>query len=68
MGADYGGVGKRGSIIPDVRDFKCGICAGGPVLWVIGVRYFITHWEELGRITPQGGPQTDGASTAEVTG
>ena len=41
MGADYGGVGKRGSIIPDVRDFKCGICAGGPVF--MGHRCEIFH-------------------------
>ena len=30
--------------------------------------YFTTHWEDLGRITPQGGPQNYGASAAEVTG
>ena len=26
------------------------------------------HWEDLGQLPPQGGPHTDGASTAEVTG
>ena len=68
MRADYAGVGKRGSVSPDVRDFICGSFAGSPVLWVRGVRYFTAHWEDLGHILPQGGPHTDGESTAEVTG
>ena len=68
VGADYGGVGKRGSVIPDVKDFICGSCERSLVLWDRGVRYFTAHWEDLCQIPPQGGPQTDGASTTEGTG
>ena len=68
MGAAYAGVGKRGSVCLDVRFFLCDICAGIPVVWVRDVRYFTAHWEDLGRITPQDGQQTDRASAAEGTG
>ena len=30
--------------------------------------YVPSHWEEIGRIPPQGSPHTDGESTAEGTG
>ena len=61
VGAAYAGVGKRWSVCPDVSFFLCGSCAGRPVVWVRDVIYFTAHWEDLGRITTQGGPQTDGA-------
>ena len=48
--------------------FLCGSCAGIPVVWVRDVRYFTMHWEDLGRITPQGDLQTDGSSITEGTG
>ena len=64
----YDVVGKIGSECPDVGFLLCGSCAGRPVLWVRDVRSFTAHWEDLGRITPQGGPQNYGASAAEVTG
>ena len=48
--------------------FLCGICAGRPVVWVRDVRYFTVNWEDIGRIPPQGGPQTVRASTTEGTG
>ena len=54
MEAGYAGVGKRGGIFPGVRDFICVSCSGSPVLWVRGVRYFTTHWEDLGQNKPQG--------------
>ena len=68
VGADYAGIGKRGSVILDVRDFICDSCAGSPFLRVRDVRYFTAHWENLGQIPPQGGSQTDEASTTEGTG
>ena len=48
--------------------YPCGSYSGIPVVWVRDVRYFTAHWEDLGRITPQGGPQTDGESASEGTG
>ena len=72
VGAGCASIGKRGSVIPGVRDFICGSYAGIPFLWVRGVRYFTTHWEDFGRIPPQGGPQggphTYRESTAEGNG
>ena len=32
------------------------------------MRYFTAHWEDLGWITPQGGPHNYGESAAEDTG
>ena len=61
-------VGKRGSIWTDVRGFLCGSCEKVPVVWVISVGYVTAHWEDLGRIPPQGGPYNDEASTADGTG
>ena len=68
MGAACAGVGKRGSVCLDVGFFLSGSFAGIPVVWFIGVRYFTAHWEDLDQITPQGGPHTDRASSAEGTG
>ena len=67
VGAAYAGVGKRGSVCPDISFSLCGSCAVRPVVWVRDVRYFTAHSEDLGRITPQVGPQTYRASTAEGT-
>ena len=66
--AAYEGVGNRWSVCLDVEFFLCGSCVGRPLLWVRYVRYFTDHWEDLGWITPQGGLQTDGASTEEGNG
>ena len=37
-------------------------------LWVGDVSYDIPHWEGLGTIPPQGGPQADREATLESTG
>ena len=58
------GVGERGSVLPDFGNVLFGSCAGSLILLVVDVGYVPTHWEELGRLPPQGGPQTD--STASV--
>ena len=68
MGVAYTGVGNIGSVCPDAVFNICGSCEGRTVLWVRDVRYFTTHWEDLGRITPQGGPHNYGESAAEDTG
>ena len=68
VGASYAGVRKRVSVCPDIGFLLCGSCAGIPDVWVRDVRYFTAHWQDLGWITPQGGPYTDGESTAENTG
>ena len=53
--------------MPGHQVFLCGSCAEIPVVWVRDVRYFTAHWEDLGRLPPQGCLQTVGGSTAEVT-
>ena len=58
------GVGERGSVLPEFGNVLFGSCAGSLVLLVVDVGYVPTHWEDLGRLPPQGGPQTD--STASV--
>ena len=54
--------------MPVHRFLLCGSYAGRPIVWVRDVRYFTEHWEDLGLITPQGGPKTDRESAAEGTG
>ena len=56
MGAYDAGVGKRWSGFLDVGNVLCVSCAGIPVVWAVDVGYVTTHWEDLGRILPQGGP------------
>ena len=63
--AAYVGVWCRGSVLPDVRYFICASCAGSPVVWVGDVRYVPAHWEYLRRLTPQGGPHSDGAEIVD---
>ena len=48
-------------------DVLCWGGAGVVSIWVVDVGYVPAYWEDTGRITPQGGPQTDGAATEEVT-
>ena len=68
MGAAYVCVGKRGSVCLDIGFSLCGSCAVRPVVWVRDVGCFTAHWEDLSRIKPQVGLQTDRASNAEGTG
>ena len=64
MGETVEGAGKRGCGCPDLGP---DILGGGPVgnyLRVIDVGHDPTHWEGVGRIPPQGGPQADGEATS----
>ena len=68
VGAADTGDGERGIVCPDVGDVLCCGGTGGSVVWVEDVGYVPAHWEDLGRLPPQGGPQTDGVATVEGTG
>ena len=61
------GVGGRGIVRLDFRNFLCGSCSGSIVVWVGDVVDVPMYWEDFGRIPPQGGPQTDGTATTEGT-
>ena len=61
-------VGERGNVLPDVRDILCVSCTGSTFVWVRYVGQVPAHWDYLGSIPPQGGPQTDGAETTDGNG
>ena len=65
MGPADVGVGEIGSGYLDVGSVLCCGATGGSFIWYRNVDFILTHWDELERIPPQGGPQTDGAKTAE---
>ena len=66
VGATDPGVGKRGrgclNLGKDLLD--SGTCSFST--WVRDVGGDTKYWEGFGSIPPQGGPQYDGTSTAEV--
>ena len=65
MGTTVHGVGKGGSGFLDlVNNLRVGV-PGGPVVWVVYVGDDTIHWEVVGMVPPQGGPQADGAVTSE---
>ena len=68
MGAADAVLGNRGSGCLVVDNVLRGSFAGSPVVWFGDVGYVPIHWEDLGRIPPQGGLRTDGAATVEGTG
>ena len=51
------GVLDRGSECQDIRGVLRGIGAGSLVVWVRDMGYIPAHSEDLGLISPQGGPQ-----------
>ena len=68
MGATGKGVGKRRHRFPGLgKD----MCVGGTGILAVWVGYMVAdtaHWEVLGRISPQGGPQADMTETVEGGG
>ena len=61
-------VGERGIGLLDAGDvLRCG-GTGSSVPWVGDVGYVPAHWEDLGQLPPQGGPQIDKAENAEGSG
>ena len=60
--------GERGSGCLDVGDVLRCSGSSSNVIWARDVGYLFMHWEDLGRILPQGGPHNDEASTAEGNG
>ena len=57
MGTTVHGVGKGGSGFLDLVNNLRGGGPGGPVVWVVDVGDDTIHWEGVGMVPPQGGPQ-----------
>ena len=68
MGTADMDIGERGSKCLDAGNVLGFGGTGGYFIWVGDVGYVPTHWEDLGRLPPQGGPQTDGAATTDGNG
>ena len=68
MGTTVQGVGKGGHGLPDTRNNLRGSGPGGPAVWVGDMGDENLHWDGVGRIPPQGGPQADGTETSEGEG
>ena len=64
MGVDFQGVERGGCICPDLRDNLCGGGEGGSDVWVGDVGGDTVHWDSVGWIPLQGGPQDDGVTTS----
>ena len=62
------GIGKGGRGCPDARKNLCGGDKGGSDVWIGNVGADNAHWEGLGRIPPQGGPQADWMPALEREG
>ena len=72
MGAEEVGVadavfGERGRIFPEFGVVLRCSGSGSLVIWVRNVSYVPVHWEDLGWLPPQAGPQTDRMATTEGT-
>ena len=68
VGESGAGVGEIRSGYLDSGNALRGIFTGGPVIQVRDVGAVPAHWEDLGRIPPQDGPQTVGVETKERNG
>ena len=68
MGAYIAIYGEVGGGCSYVRTIICCCGAGGPSVWVGDMSYVPTHWEESGRLPPQGGPSVYGLASKEEEG
>ena len=68
MVAVVGGAGKVGGRLPEGVTALC--CGGTDVttVWVRGMGYALTNWEDAGQLTPLGGTQDDGVAADEENG
>ena len=68
VGAAVSGAEQGGRRCSELREDFCGIGSGGHAIWVGDVGHDTEHWEGLGRIPLQSGPQYDREKTSESTG
>ena len=66
VGATDPGIGKRGRGCLNLGKYLLDIGPGSFSIWVRDVGGDTTYWAVSVGIPPQGGPQYDGTSTAEV--
>ena len=65
VGKSDAGIEQGGIVCPDLGPDIHGGGSVGPVVQVRYVGEYATHWEGVGHISSQGGPQADRESTSE---